>query len=203
MANTVFGRCFVGFVNIGVLFVLNKIRLILKNKENYPVMAAAFIMLSIFWTIRYAHVGGRDIPPEQELHYISGVLKTVTVAKDKRSPIKHISIYDKTNNKQLTIACGDHVFPRYLFTDCTHFEQYQGKQAKIGWYQQKDVLWFSNDIPQMATVEVEGNVIRSYYVTVDMAKSNNLQDLIFMLGLTIGLLILFYKGGLEPYQGDD
>lgn len=166
-------------------------------------MLIIFIMFSAFWVIYYANIGGRDIPLEQELHHISGVLKTVTVAKDKRSPIKHISIYDKTNNKQLTIACGDHVFPRYLFTDCTHFEQYQGKQAKIGWYQQKDVLWFSNDIPQMATVEVEGNVIRSYYVTVDMAKSNNIEYFVLLFGLNIVWLILCYKGGLEPYQGDD
>ena len=166
-------------------------------------MLIIFIMFSAFWVIYYANIGGRDIPLEQELHHISGVLKTVTVAKDKRSPIKHISIYDKTNNKQLTIACGDHVFPRYLFTDCTHFEQYQGKQAKIGWYQQTDVLWFSNDIPQMATVEVEGNVIRSYYVTVDMAKSNNIEYFVLLFGLNIVWLILCYKGGLEPYQGDD
>lgn len=55
----------------------------------------------------------------------------------------------------------------------------------------------------MATAEIEGNVVRSYYMTVGMVKSSNLQDLIFMLGLTIGCLILSYKGGLEPYQDND
>ncbi len=173
-----------------------KIISILKNREIVVDIVSTLFLLSLQIGLYYVHIGGRDIPLEVDLNYTSGILKTVEVAKDhKNRPIKHIRIHDIKKNQYITISCGDHVFPKYLLTDCSYLDKYNNRSVTVGWYKQNDILWFSNDIPQMAVLDVDGvGRVVSYYTTIAEARFDNR---LFFLAIFFGniyFLVALYKG---------
>ena len=173
-----------------------KIISILKNREIVVDIVSTLFLLSLQIGLYYVHIGGRDIPLEVDLNYTSGMLKTVEVAKDhKNRPIKHIRIHDIKKNQYITISCGDHVFPKYLLTDCSYLDKYNNRSVTVGWYKQNDILWFSNDIPQMAVLDVDGvGRVVSYYTTIAEARFDNR---LFFLAIFFGniyFLVALYKG---------
>ncbi len=52
-------------------------------------------------------------------------------------------------------------------------EPYLGKTATIGWYQQSDFLGFNNSTPQLVTLSVEGEHIKTYEKTAQQIGSHN------------------------------
>ena len=173
-----------------------KIISILKNREIVVDIVSTLFLLSLQIGLYYVHIGGRDIPLEVDLNYTSGILNTVEVAKDhKNRPIKHIRIHDIKKNQYITISCGDHVFPKYLLTDCSYLDKYNNRSVTVGWYKQNDILWFSNDIPQMAVLDVDGvGRVVSYYTTIAEARFDNR---LFFLAIFFGniyFLVALYKG---------
>ncbi len=173
-----------------------KIISILKNREIVVDIISTLFLLFLQIGLYYVHIGGRDIPLELDLNYTSGILKTVEVAKDhKNRPIKHIRIHDIKKNQYITISCGDHVFPKYLLTDCSYLDKYNNRSVTVGWYKQNDILWFSNDIPQMAVFDVDGvGRVVSYDTTIAGARFDNR---LFFLAIFFGniyFLVALYKG---------
>ena len=173
-----------------------KIISILKNREIVVDIVSTLFLLSLQIGLYYVHIGGRDIPLEVDLNYTSGILKTVEVAKDhKNRPIKHIRIHDIKKNQYITISCGDHVFPKYLLTDCSYLDKYNNRSVTVGWYKQNDILWFSNDIPQMAVLDVDGvGRVVSYYTTIAEARFDNRFFFLVIFFVNTYFLVAYYKG---------
>ena len=174
--------------------MLEKFILIWQYREFRSNILFALFLLFLQIGLYYVHIGGRDIPLEVDLNYTSGILNTVEVAKDhKNQPIKHIRIHDIKKNQYVTISCGDHVFPKYLLTDCSYLDKYNNKSVTVGWYKQNDILWFSNDIPQMAVLDVDdvGSVV-GYHTTIDKANFDNILFILPIIIINIIFIIGFY-----------
>ena len=77
--------------------------------------------------------------------------------------------------------------------DRKNIEPYLDKPAKIGWYFQPDFLGFSNDFPQLVTLEVEGEQKRYYEKTLKFTKDANMIFLGITLFINIFWLWIFMK----------
>ncbi|OPH37761.1 hypothetical protein B5J94_05220 [Moraxella lacunata] len=136
------------------------------------------------------------MPLKQDLHYITGKVRLVTVAKDgKNREIKHMSIVNPQTKERLIIACGNAVIPKKdIGSNCVFREGHLDEILTIGYYYQPPVLGITNEIPQMATIHInkpngEMIVADSYAYTKDKISSAN--RFFVILGLVVLILLIW------------
>lgn len=80
--------------------------------------------------------------------------------------------------------------------DTKYLESYRDKVITIGWYEIDKFLWFKNDMPQLVTIEKNGEVMRSYEQTAtNVSDRRNSSLYIFLpLAFIIGLLVYWFLG---------
>lgn len=155
-----------------------------------------FLICCAIWVIPYCVWHGRGLPPEKDLHYVTGTVRLVTVARDgKNRDIKHISIVNSQTKEKLMIACGNIVIPKKdMFSNCFLTDDHLSQTLTIGYYYQPTVLGITNEIPQMATIHInkpngEMMAVDSYASTKDKIVSANRFFLI--LGLATIILLIW------------
>ena len=131
---------------------------------------------------------GRDFPLKSELQYSEGILDyggygiTLKSIKDSR---------EKT-----VFSCHYTAFTTRDSGSCMDFkyiEPYLDKPAKIGWYYQKDFLGFNNSLPQLVSLEVDGEKIKYYEKTVKINKNINTGSFVISFSMSIILTLIFTK----------
>lgn len=131
-----------------------------------------FLICCAIWVIPYCVWHGRGLPPEKDLHYVTGKVRLVVVAQDsKNREVKHMQIRDPKTKEYLMIACGNIVAPKKdIASSCILKEERLKETLTIGYYYQPSVLGITNEIPQMATIHMKKSngetvVVKSYAST--------------------------------------
>lgn len=107
----------------------------------------------IIWIAVYMTWSGRGLPPENELRCITGNIKPIVVSSSPKKDINHIQITNPQTKQSLVVACGYSVVPKISMSNCALAKELPRKDITIGYYHQPSVLWFKNDIPQMAVMK--------------------------------------------------
>ena len=131
---------------------------------------------------------GRNFPLKSELHYSEGVLDYEWFGVTLKSI--------EEPSKDIVFICHYTAFTTRDSGSCMdrkNIEPYLDKPAKIGWYFQSDFLGFSNDFPQLVTLEVEGEQKRYYEKTLKFTKDANMIFLGITLFINIFWLWIFMK----------
>lgn len=120
------------------------------------IIALGFVYMSITGYV------GIDFPEENELNYTTGVYSIV----EEPEYVNHIMLsqIDESNDNKL-FTCSYSPFGNGQLSSCGHkdfLDHYAGNVVTIGWYEQKEFLGFKNDIAQMVTTEMNGEIMRSY-----------------------------------------
>lgn len=161
----------------------------MKKKPFFDVIVPVMIIISAIFlcTKHYVSLEGRGIPQKENLHYTTGVVKSIVVYEDSKGRTQeHIKIYDQNLKQTLLIGCGNKVYPKYHASSC-HLGEYDGKVATIGWYYVPDFWWFHNEIPQLMTFESGGIEVRNYDKQIEGMKNNN----IFMSFICVIISLIF------------
>lgn len=156
----------------------------------------SLLLCCIVWLFLYFLWHGRGLPSETDLHYVTGKVRLVTVARDsKNRDIKHMNIINPQTKERLMIACGNTVVPKKdIGSNCLLKDDHLSQTLTIGYYYQPSVLGITNEIPQMATIHINkpsGEVITvdSYASTKDKIVSTNRFFLI--LGLVVLISVVW------------
>lgn len=154
-----------------------------------------FLICCALWLMVYFVWYGRGLPPEKDLHYVTGKVRLVTVAKDKNRDVKHMSIFDPHTKQKLVIGCGNAVYPKKdIASSCILRDDRLSQTLTIGYYYQPTVLGITNEIPQMATIHInkpngEMIVVNSYASTKkDILFANRF---FFILGMFVSILLIW------------
>lgn len=153
-----------------------------------------FLICCALWLMVYFVWYGRGLPPEKDLHYVTGKVRLVTVAKDKNRDVKHMSIFDPHTKQKLVIGCGNAVYPKKdIASSCILRDDRLSQILTIGYYYQPAVLGITNEIPQMATIHInqpngEMIVVNSYASTKKDILSANCFFFISFLFLSIFII---------------
>lgn len=107
----------------------------------------------IIWLMVYMTWSGRGLPPENELQYITGNIKSVIVHSSPKKDIHHLQITDPKTNQSLMLACGNAVVPKIAMSNCTLAKELPQKDITIGYYYQPKLFWIKNEIPQVAVIK--------------------------------------------------
>ena len=139
------------------------------------------------------------LPKESKLQYSTGVFG---IEKAMRAT-NHIllSQIDSGNGYQV-FACSYSPFGNQRASTCgddEYLEPYINKQATIGWYKVDSFLGFTNDMPQLATLEVDGKVIRDYnYTSATISRvQNGRMYVLTPLFLFMSLLSYWFLGKIR------
>lgn len=124
-------------------------------------------------------------PSANEIQYKTGVFKTykknVGGGRGGSNIVTSIALVsDKGQITDFDYSYSPLKQPTYCFS-VEQLANYRNQQAKIGYYHQKDFLWFSNKLPQIASLEINGKQIQSYQETKQKIKETNKSNLPFML----------------------
>lgn len=172
-----------------------------KPKEIILLLFFCRIILVIvgIWVILISPIerwSGLNFPSEDELHYTHGKL-SVTNHKLRTSraviDVSAISLISKNNPSQY--SCAYNLSDKLLFCNYgKNLNNYHGKQVVIGWYIQKDVLWFSNKNKQLVTLWVEDKNIISYQDALAKIKQDNRFTMLgnALMGFVILLAIIIF-----------
>lgn len=155
-------------------------------------ICAFLFSFGIIYTSMFCQSFG--FPSENEIQYKIGIFKTYkkNAGGGRGGPNIVTSIALVSDKGQITdFDCSYSALeqPTYCFS-AEQLANYRNQQAKIGYYHQKDFLWFSNKLPQIASLEINGKQIQSYQETKQKIKDTNKNNLLFMLivdAILIGL----------------
>lgn len=145
-----------------------------KTQKNHIILL--MLTLCFFPSKLLLEWSGRDFPLKSELHYSEGILDYEGYG------ITLKSIED--SSKRTIFSCHYTAFTTRDSGSCMdrkYIETYLDKPAKIGWYYQPDFLGFTNDFPQLVTLEVEREQKRYYKQTLKFTKDAN----IIFVGITL------------------
>lgn len=120
-------------------------------------------------------------PEESKLHYSTGVFE---IEKAMQST-NHVLLRQIDNGHSYQVfSCSYSPFGNQRASSCgdnKYLAPYVSKEVTIGWYNVDRFLGFENDIPQMVTLEVDGEVIRDYnYTSLDVSRNVNSSLFIFI-----------------------
>lgn len=156
---------------------------------------------------------GRDFPKESELLYTEGMMLAGTALSGSRSGTRVGAIQIcETAKKCHSYYCGYSAYHISEFSSC--FDNYQNlkphhrKQAKVGYYYQKDFLWFHNPNRQMVSLEVDGEMIKTYYGTQKYLKRSHkfkiiLSFLIFLFSATIFYYTFIFEFKVKSHSASN
>ena len=81
-----------------------------------------------------------------------------------------------------TSSCGD----------TKVLKPYVGNLVTVGWYEQPEFLGFKNDTPQLVTIEMDNEIIRSYEQTYNFVTDMGNSDLYVMMPISAFSFPIFY-----------
>lgn len=176
-----------------------------KSKHNWSTLIVRIISASIgVWVILIGPIAsweGREFPNQNELHYTSGILQQNQEMVGSRAKyfITIISLMDKKNSTRMNFFCDYTAYIGSSMSECLSKEKltpHLNKPATIGYYYQKDFLWFHNPAPQLVTLEIDGQVISSYQDKVLEIKRRQKSYLYFSGFFSAIMLAIF---GISDY----
>lgn len=169
--------------------IYNRIMLIFKILFVWMVLWFCLIRPFLMWE-------GRDFPKETEILYAEGKLLASTMPSASRSGSRVGAMEICETAKEChSYHCGYSAY--YLpslqscFGNYENLKPHHRKQAKVGYYYQKDFLWFHNPHRQMVSLEIEKQSIKNYQDTEKSIKIGKKTSLIFY-GLMLIFLTAFY-----------
>lgn len=120
---------------------------------------------------------GRDFPNHNELQYTNGILKyhQETAGSRAKYPVTIINMFSKEHSKFMDFYCNYSAYMTIGSAECLSKQEilpYLNKQEKIGYYYQKDFLWFSNPNPQLVSLHIDNKIIHSYQDTTNNIQSS-------------------------------
>lgn len=143
---------------------------------------------------------GIGLPPENELQYSTGFIKAGKIAVSygtRRPKVPMPVIYlspSLESPKAVTYICsysGDIT----LSDDCFHDDiptEYIHQYAKIGWYQQPDIIFLDNPYRQLVTLEVNGKMVIDYQTTKNKIQEENRSNYIaFFIVVILNLVVVY------------
>lgn len=146
---------------------------------------------------------GIGFPPENELQYSTGFIKAGKIAVkhsskglQKAMPVIYLSP-SLESPKSVAYICSYN--GTMHFGDCFYDAipaEYIHQYAKIGWYQQPDIIFLNNPYRQLVTLEVNGKMVIDYQTTKNKIQEKNRSDYIFNFILVIfhiAMLCFWFK----------
>ena len=163
----------------------------IKRKGGFIFSVAFFIVMSAIFTVQFPTT---NVPEKTEIQYSTGIFHIVTPAKF----VNHVDLSRiGGSNESKVFSCAYNAISNGRQSTCgdTKFLQpYVGKEVTIGWYRQQPFLGFKNDMPQLVSIEMNGEIMRSYEQT---AKTNH-----GLKYVNVGLYILVFLSSVFVYWND-
>ena len=107
-----------------------------------------------------------ELPEEDEIRYTAGVFEIQRAMKSTN----HVLIKQINNSRGYQVfSCSYSPFSNGKSSSCgdtKYLKPYVNEEVTIGWYNIDKLLWFKNDMPQLVTIEINDEVVRSYDDTV-------------------------------------
>lgn len=142
---------------------------------------------------------GIGFPPENELQYSTGFIKAGKIAVkhsskglQKAMPVIYLSP-SLESPKAVTYICS--YSGTMHFGDCFYDAipaEYIHQYAKIGWYQQPDIIFLDNPYRQLVTLEVNGKMVIDYQTTKNKIQEKNRSNYIAFFIVIITNLVCIY-----------
>ena len=113
-------------------------------------------------------------PEKSELQYSTGIFDTERSLR----ATNHVSLTNiDGSNEYKVFSCSYSPFSNQRSSSCgdvKNLEPYMNKEVTIGWYQVKPFLGFKNEIPQLVTIDIDGETMRSYeHTAVKVARKRH------------------------------
>lgn len=162
-------------------------------------------LLSIWvWTIAIPLAlqkeGMNTFPDKSAIQYSEGILKTTQRRASRHHTVADVVLVPFDSKVGITYYCNYTARHTAVLSSCQPEEKitpHRNQPVKIGWYQKSDVLWFHNPHPQLVSLEVDGEVIRSYEYSLKIAKGRiGIGTKIAYGFLTIALTVMFVGSGI-------
>lgn len=131
-------------------------------------------------------------PENSELQYTAGVFEIQRAMKSTNHVLlKQIN----DNGDHQVFSCSYSPFSNDKSSSCgdtKYLEPYIDKEVTIGWYKINKLLWFENDMPQLVTIEMNDEIIRSYEHTATNVSNRRHGSLYIFLPLAFIICLLAY-----------
>lgn len=171
-----------------------------KNKHYWLLFFCRIILVIVgIWVIFISPIekwNGLSFPSENSLHYTYGKLSIAShQVRTGRGVIDVSTISLISKNDPSQYSCSYNLSNKLPFCNYgQNLNDYHGKQAIIGWYEQQDVLWFSNKNKQLVTLWVEDKNIISYQDTLAKIKQDNHATMFgnILMGIVVLLAIIIF-----------
>lgn len=113
---------------------------------------------------------GRYFPEPSQVQYSEGTLKGYVQRGAKGYQYSILTLTPKGTLKAQPYFCNYAAAHNSTY-DCINWadlQPYLNQPDRIGWYYHPDYLWFHNPHPQLVSLEVAGEMVRSYDDTKNM-----------------------------------
>lgn len=142
------------------------------------------------------------LPEENKLQYTTGVFD---IYPDSRT-VDHVALKRvKNSHDKQVFACSYSPLGNGNSSSCGGLRDltpYIDKEVTVGWYETEALLGVTNRLPQLVTIEVDGEVRRSYAntaATIDVRRRDSLY-IYLPLYFPLTLLIYWFLGKLGPAE---
>ena len=166
--------------------MLKNIRKFSELSKSQKIHIILFLLFISFMPIKsFLEWRGRDFPQESELQYSTGTLE-YSRAPGKDSKSFTVLRSAEQVGEEIAYGCSYTAFLSSTTGSCMglkRIEPYLGKDAIVGWYAQPSFLGFKNKIPQLVSLEVNGEYLKTYGETVTLNTRTN---------VVLGLIYLFF-----------
>lgn len=138
-------------------------------------------------------------PEKSELQYSTGIFETERSLR----ATNHVKLTNIDGGKGYKVfSCSYSPFSNQRGSSCgdnKNLAPYINKEVTIGWYEVDSFLGFTNDMPQLVTIEMDGEVIRSYeHTSSKVSKIRN--GVIYVLAplfILMSLLTYWFLGKIR------
>lgn len=165
--------------------------MVIYKIRKFDFCLSLIIALGLIYIV-ISNYQGIGFPKEHQLNYTIGVFSIVKQPQGRNHvQLNHISGKHKT----MLFTCSYSPFGNPSTSSCgdTKFlEPYVNKVVTVGWYEQPDFLGFKNDTPQLVTIEVDGQVMRSYASRAEYIEKTKKFDLYIFLPASLLSFPFFY-----------
>lgn len=170
----------------------------LKSKKNMYYSIFFFLVVFIYILSSYK---GLNFPKEEALNHTTGVFDVKKNAKLSY----HVLISSSGNSSQhIRFSCAYTPLRSGRASSCGDKKKlapYIGKEVTIGWYKQDSFFGLGSSLPQLVTIKVENQEIRSYKRVADSIESSN--SLMLRIFLPLSLLCPFFFYWLYNKQDEN
>ena len=133
-----------------------------------------------------------ELPEEDEIKYTTGVFETQGAMKSTN----HVLLKQINNSRSYQVfSCSYSPFSNDKSSSCgdtKYLRPYINEEVTIGWYKIDKFLWFKNDMPQLVTIEINDEAVRSYDDTARKINDRRNGSLYIFLPLAFIISLLAY-----------